>query len=456
MRTRGSFVSTSRCQKSWTVVVLVALAFSVLLLPRAPAVPSYTRQTGLACNVCHTTFPELTPFGRQFKLNGYTLTGMKEIIAKSSRTEAGMKLNEFLPVSAMFQISDTLTNKSQPGTQNRNVEFPQALSVFLAGSMGPKVGSFLQVTYTSVDDHFTADNTDIRYADHGGLLGKSLTYGLTFNNNPTVEDLWNDTPAWSFPWAASDSAPTPNASSILSGSLAQDVAGLGAYAMWNEHLYGVVTAYRSAHIGVPQPPNGQGAAFNIDGAAPYWRAAWQQNLAKTYLEVGTYGMHLSSFPNSISGPTDRFTDVAADFQWEIPHGRDLLTLHGNYIHENSDLFGSVAAGLASTNSHHLNQFRGDGVYHFGTRYTAGFGWFNDTGTADPLLFPAAAVTGSANGSPANNGWIAQAGFWPIQNIEVLGQYTGYLKFNGARHNYDGFGRNASDNNTLYLLLWFVF
>ena len=33
------------------------------------------------------------------------------------------------------------------------------------------------------------------------------------------------------------------------------------------------------------------------------------------------------------------------------------------------------------------------------------------------------------------------------------QYAFYFKFNGAQSNYDGFGRNAWDNNTLYLLAW---
>jgi hypothetical protein len=32
----------------------------------------------------------------------------------------------------------------------------------------------------------------------------------------------------------------------------------------------------------------------------------------------------------------------------------------------------------------------------------------------------------------------------------------YSKFNGASNNYDGFGRNASDNNTFYLLGWLMF
>lgn len=36
------------------------------------------------------------------------------------------------------------------------------------------------------------------------------------------------------------------------------------------------------------------------------------------------------------------------------------------------------------------------------------------------------------------------------------QYTGYTSFNGAGTNYDGVGRNANDNNSVYLLGRFVF
>ena len=54
------------------------LVGAVVLLPNnAQAVPSYARQTGMPCSGCHTTPPELTPFGRSFKINGYTLTGLE-------------------------------------------------------------------------------------------------------------------------------------------------------------------------------------------------------------------------------------------------------------------------------------------------------------------------------------------------------------------------------------------
>ena len=70
---------------------------------------------------------------------------------------------------------------------------------------------------------------------------------------------------------------------------------------------------------------------------------------------------------------------------------------------------------------------------------------------------------SANGSPDTVGLIFQADYtpfgkadsWgrPFANVRVGLQYTVYTKYDGASTNYDGTGRNASDNNTLYLFVW---
>ena len=54
---------------------LAVLAAILLTSPRAEALPSYARQTGQECAACHNGFPELTPYGRLFKLNGYTFSG---------------------------------------------------------------------------------------------------------------------------------------------------------------------------------------------------------------------------------------------------------------------------------------------------------------------------------------------------------------------------------------------
>ncbi len=439
---------------------LTILLLAVLFAPNAHAVPSYSRQTGLPCSASHYAPPELNAFCRKFKLEAYTVTTKPEVSEDKKDHNSGLRLLEAFPLSVLFDTSFTSTKSPQPTTQNGNFEFPQGASLFLAGSWGNHVGSFLQVTYDSQADNFTWDNTDIRFAANSGhLLGKSLTYGATFNNNPTVEDLWNSTPAWGYPFVSNNVAPSPSAAAIINGSLAQDVAGLGGYAMWNEHLYLGGTIYRSEHIGGSQPNSGAGFGFNVRGIAPYWRLAWQTSTQNNNFEIGTYGMHMKSTPNAITGPMDGYTDWAADFQYDraIPQWKnDVLSFRGTYIRESSSLVASAAGGAASLVGHHLNTLQGNAEYHFGTRFSGTAGLFSITGTADPLLYPQAPVSGSANGSPQSKGYILNLSWWPQQNIDLAVQYTGYTRFNGAGTDYDGAGRNASSNNSTYLLVRFVF
>jgi len=73
-------VVSIRDGKLLTIVKLGAAVFAALLsigplLRPAAALPLYARQTGQPCATCHTAFLELTPFGRRFKLGGYTLGG---------------------------------------------------------------------------------------------------------------------------------------------------------------------------------------------------------------------------------------------------------------------------------------------------------------------------------------------------------------------------------------------
>src|SRR5512137_1971140 len=54
-----------------------------LLTFAAPAwsLPSFAQQTGVACQQCHTSSfgPALTHFGREFKMNGYTIGSQKSV-----------------------------------------------------------------------------------------------------------------------------------------------------------------------------------------------------------------------------------------------------------------------------------------------------------------------------------------------------------------------------------------
>jgi len=70
-------------------LVAVAAALLTIVFPSpAQALPSFARQTGQPCGTCHTDFPALTPYGRRFKLLGYT-TGGGEFRTTPFSSQAG-------------------------------------------------------------------------------------------------------------------------------------------------------------------------------------------------------------------------------------------------------------------------------------------------------------------------------------------------------------------------------
>jgi len=79
---------------------------------------------------------------------------------------------------------------------------------------------------------------------------------------------------------------------------------------------------------------------------------------------------------------------------------------------------------------------------------------------------AAPLSGSNNGFPDTRGYTLQFECVPLGKLQSWGrpwvnlrvgvQYTGYLRFNGGTSNYDGFGRSASQNNSLFLFSWMAF
>ncbi len=443
----------SRTKRHVAAISTLALGLLGFGAQNAFAVPSYSRQTGLPCETCHTVAPQLTAFGRYFKMNGYVLSSNTLSPSTPGKKTPTESISQFPPISAMVLVSDTVLNKSQPGTQNGTVAFPDQLSLFYAGRIAPHLGSFIQITYDSVSDHFSLDNTDIRYANTA-MLGKSpVVWGITLNNNPTVDDPWNSTPAWGFPYLGSPSAPGPDyGPQIL--DLGGAVAGAGAYAWFNNSIYAGVSLYRSSQIGQPQPLDSS-AGNVIKNVAPYWRLAWEHNWSTKgnythSFEVGTFGMYQQLYPGGgapLSGATDDYTDYAIDAQYQLlTPDRSSLTVHGMYIHEKQ----ALDASLPTQPDNHLNTFAVSAQFYWWEKFGPSIGYFNTTGNSNAALY------GSQTASPDSNGWTLQWTYLPAENVQLGAQYTLYNKFDGASSNYDGSGRSASDNDTLYLFAWFLF
>ena len=173
-----------------TFIAGLAIAAGALLLApgSAHAVPSFARQTGFACEACHTVFPELTPYGRRFKLNAYTVDNLPQVSGMTPSKEESLVLNQLPPLSFMFQTSYTKTKGALPDTalpgelaKNGQVLFPQQASLFYAGRIAPNLGAFVQMTYDGTSGSFGWDNTDIRYAR---LASDNFLWGISAQQQP--------------------------------------------------------------------------------------------------------------------------------------------------------------------------------------------------------------------------------------------------------------------------------
>jgi hypothetical protein len=463
-------------------ILVAMLVFSAA----ANAVPAFNRQTGQNCVACHAggQFPDLTPYGRLFKLTGYTIG------------------ERALPVSVMGVASYNKTkNTNSPDPAfDSPANFPkdgnlifQTGSIFLAGKITDNLGGFVQFTYNNYDSqstsdahwigHSGSDNLDIRYVDRFIEPGRDLIVGATMNNNPSVQDVWNSVPAWGYNVVPGSSGPA--AAPLLAGGLAQNVAGLGAYAYWNKTVYAELSAYRTANGFWSFMSQGfnvsRGDQQIIKGANPYWRLALTHEWGANNAMVGAFGLNAKVYPDAMdpTGPTNNYRDRGFDAQYQYILDPHAFTATASYIREHVDYADSLAnqpnpfdpdgtLGLPLTNaSDTLKMFRAKASYVYQAKYGASLSYFDVTGSTnsalqssafDPenpgtLLDGSQGVTGNLSGNPATRGWTTEVFWIPVQYARVGVQYSIFNKFNGASSNYDGFGRNAKDNNTLFLYFW---
>jgi hypothetical protein len=450
-------------QSSFLLQPRNALAFSAVLVAGiflsrpASALPSFAEQTGQACSACHigSFGPALTPMGREFKLNGYVWEGGDSSLPK---------------VSAMLQTYLTSTQKDQAGGaaphfgDNNNLSVNQ-VSLFYGGKIIDHMGAFVQTTYDGVARRFSWDNTDIRYADTAKFGDVSAVLGVSINNNPTVQDLWNSTPAWGTPFGSSSLAPGPAASPLIAGGLAGQVVGASVYGMWDSWLYTEFGAYRTLSDPVQTAlgisPLGEN---RISGVAPYWRVAAQKNFGVNYVSAGLFGLSANLYPGQDrTAGTDRDTDFGLDATYDYLGDEDHnYSVYASFINEHQSLSASQALGNATNSTNTLRSANVTGSFTYQQTYTFSLGYFDIWGSTDLGLYGA----DSFNGSPDSNGFNAEVDYTPFGkddspfgshvNLRLGLQYTDYMKFNGASSNYDGAGRSASDNNTLGLFAWFMF
>ena len=425
-----------------------------------------------------------------FKLTGYTV---------GQRTA---------PISAMGVISSSSvanTSKSDdPGAdfQKNNRAIFATGSLFLGGKVTDNIGAFVQITHDpyaaqSEDGRFhghtNADNIDLRYADRFIDDKRDLVVGVSVNNNPSLADPWSTAPAW----MQYVPVPSPTSSRFIDGNAPYpgfaaggNIAGVTAYAYWNKMIYAELGGYGTSRGALSFMSAGLSNAdtTKLRGINPYWRLAFTREWGPHNIMLGTAGMMARIYDDPLdtsdASTTHRTRDLSVDAQYQYlldPHSvtGQFVYSHGNHRYPNSladvpsAFVDATGNALANSNGRDTtNLVRAKLTYVYQARYGGSVGLFSLTGssntanqssgyspdsltiTSDPAAEAASMrVGGSLSGNPATRGATLEAFWTPVQYVRVGAQYTAYSRYNGASHNYDGFGRNARDNNTLFLYIW---
>lgn len=476
----------------------LTLSISILTPVEALAVPAFARQTGQNCVACHAggQFPELTSYGRMFKLTGYTI---------GERT---------VPLAVMGVASySSVANTSKSDAPEADFQKHQSLllssgSLFIAGKITDNIGGFSQITYdnyavTNADGSFSgksqADNIDLRYAEHF-IRGKhDVVFGVSLNNNPSIADPWNTAAAWMqyVPVPSPTSYQFADGAGIYPGfGSGGNIAGLSAYVYWNKTVYAELGSYRTADKLLSFMSAGieDANTTKLAGANPYWRLALTREWGPHNFMVGTSGMIANVYDTgsdtSDAGNLGQFRNTGIDAQYQYILDPHTFTAQLAFMRQVQSYSPSSLAGGASPyfladgvtpvdpfNASDTSEiFRAKLSYIYRAKYGGSVAFFNRSGTtntlnqsagfdsngqitsADPLGtgITSTRVGGNLAGNPATRGLTYEAFWMPKQNIRLGAQLTTYSLFNGAASNYDGFGRNASDNNTLFVYAWFAY
>ena len=460
---RGILRKASPLGLEFMKLAMLCVVFTVSGANFAHAVPSFARQTGLQCQACHTAFPQLTPLGRSFKLSGYTLSSESTFFPPIA---VGTKGSPGFTHTKRKQPKDDIPG---PFRQNNNTSLSEA-SLFYGGrlfapfgrsipedSFLNRIGFFGEVAYDGAEGSTAWDNVDLRYAQASKIGSASVTWGLFANNNPGLDDVWNTTPVYRFPFSTSGLAPESIASPLLDGGFEFQVGGLGAYVMIANHLYLAAADYftlakstqQKLGIDTEEEPE-------IRHGAPYYRVAWEQGFGPSVIEVGTTVMIAQTFPGRDSSQGhDRMKDVSFDVQYQYSSALSDITLASSIIQERQTLHASQDLGLSANRSGSIREERVTASYLYQKTYSGDVQYFNINGRQDPVLYG-----DTRTGKPDTKGWIFELSYlpfnrtggpkiWPYTGVKLSVQYTVYQRFNGSRGDFDGDGRNARDNNTLF-------
>jgi hypothetical protein len=147
------------------LVALTVLGVFAWGLPTASAIPAFARKYRTSCQTCHTVFPKLNAFGVAFRLQGYRMPQETEDMVKEKPVALGAPAYKKLwpqavwpgeiasavplAINAKFAYVNvsTLNPDGTVTRSNNDLQFPQEVNIFGAGTLGDHISYLTEITF---------------------------------------------------------------------------------------------------------------------------------------------------------------------------------------------------------------------------------------------------------------------------------------------------------------------
>lgn len=162
--------------------VFVAVLMIVLLPKASQAVPSYARQVQKPCTACHTIWPNLNQYGRQFKVKAYTDVSPDWKMITKDR----LNLLYILPVSVRA-TSFLYTNEQNEVAEihENSTRIPDQVDLFLASRVFDYMGVFSHLAFIPGDGfEFPVLKMAFQYPLAGNTVGLVAFKGSSVSVDP--------------------------------------------------------------------------------------------------------------------------------------------------------------------------------------------------------------------------------------------------------------------------------
>jgi hypothetical protein len=211
-------MSAKQTLRAFSYASLAAILLAVTS-SAALAVPAFARKYQTSCQTCHIVFPKLNAFGEAFRLRGYRMPGETPDMVKEPQVSLGApaykrlwpqavwpgEVSSSVPLAVNIKLADVNTSTlNEDGTTTsvkNDLQFPQEVNLFGAGTLGDHVSYLGEVTFGENPDGSVAVELEHARLQFDSPFGPEDLFHFRFGKfAPNLADGFQEM------WISTDSA----------------------------------------------------------------------------------------------------------------------------------------------------------------------------------------------------------------------------------------------------------